>query len=209
LKRFISVLSLLLLASCGGQPARDAQTGFGQYQERHQELNQYPDWALTGRLAVDNGEKGGSGSIVWQVNGDTSRIDFHGAMGRGAWRLLMDDQGAVLETADGRIVRESKVSQLVQTEIGWAVPVVALAWWARGLAAPDGERRLDLDDNGLPERLEQQGWVVNFRRYDVFSEHPMPVRLDAHKGEYRVKLAVSEWRFGEVEPKPAEDDLGH
>jgi outer membrane lipoprotein LolB len=200
LKHFAAFVAALLLAACSGRPVHDSQqssdASLAKFGERHTVLTRRPDWVMEGRLSVDDGEEGGSGRISWQVSGLTTQIDFHAAMGRGAWRLVMSGQGAVLETADGRVLREPTVNELLQKEIGWAVPVEALSWWARGLAAPDGGDQLQLDDAGLAEQILQQGWVVNYRRYGEFVGQMMPVRLNASKGEYRVKLAVSEWRFG-------------
>jgi outer membrane lipoprotein LolB len=203
LKRLAAFVAALLLAGCSGQRVHDSQqttdAGLANYGERRAGLLHHPDWAMEGRLSIDDGEDGGSGRISWQVNGQTTKIHFHAALGRGAWRLVMNGQGATLETADGRVLREPTANELLQKEIGWAVPVDALSWWARGLAAPDSEDQLHLDDAGLPARIMQQGWTVRYRRYGEFEGQLMPVRLEANKGDYRVKLAVSEWRFGHID----------
>jgi outer membrane lipoprotein LolB len=203
LNRFTAALMALSLAGCSGQSLREIpiepDDRLARYDARHAALSELPDWTMNGRLSVDDGEDGGSGGITWQVIGDTTRIDFHAAMGRGAWRLEMSDQGAVLETADGRVLRGPATNALLQEEIGWTVPVDALAWWARGLAAPEGGEQVETDANGLAERIVQQGWTVNYRRYSLFAGSLMPVRLNANKDHYRVKLAVSEWRFGNAD----------
>ena len=201
--RISAVLFSLLIVSCSGRAVRESEgakeAGQSQFDDRRAALLRERDWVLEGRLSIDDGQEGGSGRVSWQVNGNTSRIDFHAAMGRGAWRLVMNDQGAVLETADGRVLREPTVNTLLQKEMGWLLPVDALAWWARGLAAPDGEQRLELDADGLAGQIMQQGWTVSYRRYSEFAGRMMPVRLNANKGKYRIKLAVSEWRFGKTD----------
>jgi outer membrane lipoprotein LolB len=200
LKRIAATVVSLLLVSCSGQSLRDSQQGqeerLRRYTERHAEISQQTAWSLEGRLSIDDGEDGGSGRLAWQVDGDTSRIDFHAAMGRGAWRLVSDGQGAMLETSDGRVLREPSVNALLQKEIGWTVPVDSLSWWARGLAAPGGEDQLQLDEDGNAEQIVQHGWTVSYRRYAGFGQRHLPTRLNATRDNYRVKLAVSDWRFG-------------
>jgi outer membrane lipoprotein LolB len=66
------------------------------YQTRLKELQPLDQWTLRGRLAISDGMEGGSGNLIWQNDGDKTRMSFHGAMGKGAWRLQADPSGAGL-----------------------------------------------------------------------------------------------------------------
>ena len=46
-------------------------------------------------------------------------MNFHGALGRGAWQLNADENGAVLEWADGEIHRADTVGELLEQRLGW------------------------------------------------------------------------------------------
>ncbi len=105
----------------------------------------------------------------------------------------MTPGAALLEKSDGTRTRSATVDQLIQLEIGWQVPVDALRWWVRGLAAPGALQGLELDGSGLPRRLEQQGWTIEFERYQQVGDLSMPGRLEAVNAPYRIKLAVSRW----------------
>ena len=59
------------------------------------------EWQLRGKISLDDGDRGGSGKLQWMVNPDNSTIDFHGAMGRGAWHLEIEPDLAVLTEANG------------------------------------------------------------------------------------------------------------
>ncbi|MGA9573561.1 MAG: lipoprotein insertase outer membrane protein LolB, partial [Lysobacterales bacterium] len=131
----------------------------------------------------------------WAVEPDLSELDFHGALGRGAWHLQVRTDGAVLQLADGTVQSAPRVSQLIQDRIGWSVPLEALQWWVRGLAAPGVIENETLGQEGLLVSLRQFGWSVNFNRYDSFNGLEMPVRLDASRKNYRVKLVISRWRL--------------
>jgi outer membrane lipoprotein LolB len=126
----------VLLTACATAPLSDAEQAQREplYQQRSARLEHLASWALEGRLAVSDDQDGGSGSFRWQRDGAGSRMDFHGALGRGAWRMLADKQSAELTFADGATYRAASVETLVREQVGWPVPVEMLGWWVRGLA---------------------------------------------------------------------------
>ena len=173
-------------------PAVNLQTA---YEERAGVIEAVSDWSLVGRISLDDGEEGGSGRLQWVVKPDHSMMDFHGAMGRGAWHLEIEPGGAVLRLADGNQYAADGVDALVEQQIGWPIPVEALQWWVRGLAAPGAINSQQWDEAGLLIRLEQFGWQIDFNRYTSGSGVELPVRLDARQNDYRVKLAISRWHL--------------
>jgi outer membrane lipoprotein LolB len=186
-----------LLAACAAiPPTEEAQYARAPlYEQRFAHLSQVDDWALEGRLAINDSNDGGSGQLRWRQRDGSSRMDFHGALGRGAWRLQADPQGAELEFADGRIHRAGSVDALVRAEVGWQVPVESLAWWIRGLAAPGPFQRRVLDEEGRLSELHQDGWNIEFGRYGQVGEVTMPMRMTARQDERTVKLAVRKWQL--------------
>ena len=192
---FISLAFALLNTACSTVPTGE----IGQaervllYEERSGALAGAERWALKGRLAVNDGEDGGSGHLNWQKHGQNSSMNFHGALGRGAWQLNVDGNGAVLEWADGEIHRANSVGELVLQQLGWTIPVNALAWWVRGLTAPgDWDLRI-LDQDGNIEKLSQLGWNIEYSRYRDAGSVSMPVKLTARRRSYTVKVAIQDW----------------
>jgi outer membrane lipoprotein LolB len=167
-----------------------------RYQVRLDELGKSVTWELEGRLAVNNGEDGGSGNFNWSRQADSNRMAFHGALGRGAWRLESGQDGAVLEMSDGNVYRASTVSELIRNQFGWRVPIEALEWWVRGLEAPGGTEKLELDEQGLPQKLSQFGWDIEFDRYNDSEIMAMPFKMIARHENQTVKLAVKRWSLG-------------
>lgn len=185
---------LFALNACTGvtvkEPVADKQAA---YQERAEKLNAITKWGFVGKISLDDGEQGGSGRLQWDVDQQNSVLDFHGAMGRGAWHLEIGPEGAVLREANGYEQTAARVNSLIQERMDWPIPVDALHWWVRGLAAPGNSDIEELGPQGLLVHLEQFGWSVNFNRYDSDTGVALPVRLDARRDNYRVKLAVSSW----------------
>ena len=164
-------------------------------QDRISKLKAITRWNLSGKISLDDGDRGGSGKLKWDVKRDQSELDFHGAMGRGAWHLQIGPQGALLKMADGTEQAAASVSELIQEHLGWPVPLDALQWWVRGLAAPGQIEDKQHGPEGLLSSLKQFGWSVDFTRYDSVGGMDLPVRLNATRDSYRVKLAISRWHM--------------
>ena len=63
------------------------------YEDRTSQLNATGVWGLVGKISLDDGDDGGSGRLQWSVEPGHSELDFHGAMGRGAWHLQIGQDG--------------------------------------------------------------------------------------------------------------------
>jgi len=187
---------LLALSGCTGVAVKDPNLVYKQAnQDRIRELNASAEWSLVGKISLDDGDQGGSGRLQWDVKPGYSELDFHGAMGRGAWHLQSGPHGAQLKMADGTEQTAAGVSELIQDHVGWPVPLEALQWWVRGLPAPGEIEKEQLGPDGLLINLRQFGWSVDFNRYDTVGNIELPVRLNATRDNFRVKLAISRWRM--------------
>lgn len=186
----------LVLNGCTGATVRKAGVGNEPaFQDRMASIGSIDEWRLAGKISLDDGDQGGSGKLQWRVNADDSTIDFHGAMGRGAWHLEISPEGAVLKEASGKVYQAAGADALILQQMGWPVPVEALQWWVRGLVAPGPVKHKQLDEQGLLISLSQFGWQIEFSRYRSVSGLSLPARLNAKRETYRVKLAVSRWQM--------------
>jgi len=198
--RYYAVLSLtVLLSACSSmQPVDvDERVRVNLYEMRSDQLATYGDWSMVGRLAVSNSEDGGSGHFSWKRNSGESQMDFHGALGRGAWRLQAGTQGAELELADGTVHHADSIEQLVRIQVGWEIPVDELSWWVRGLVAPGGYQERLIDREGNLSELHQNGWTIEFGGYRTFEGMSLPVKLVARQADWKVKLAIRDWELFE------------
>lgn len=194
----LMLLAVAVLPACTSLRPADTEQVLREtrYQNRYDSLAAIADWSLEGRLAVRNEDDGGSGHFQWAKMLTDDRMEFHGALGRGAWRLRADDNGAVLELADGEVHRSSTVTELVSERVGWDVPVQQLSWWVRGLAAPGSYRQRSLDDEGNLIELLQAGWHIEYGGYRSIDGVSLPIKMTARQGESSVKLAVRSWTLG-------------
>lgn len=201
-KSYTLCFIVLFLASCTGVSVKESAPGNkAAYQHRAERLGVIEEWKLVGRISLDDGDQGGSGRLQWDVKPNSSELDFHGAMGRGAWHLKIGPEAATLKEANGVEQTSPDVNGLILDNLGWQAPIDALHWWVRGLAAPGAHEELELDANGLLTSINQFGWRVRFSRYDSNTGFQLPKKLSATRDNYRVKLAISRWqmRFGHAQ----------
>lgn len=203
----VAMLALvLLLAGCAGAPLRpalpatDVAAAEAAQVRRERALARESDWSLAGRVAVSNRGKGGSGRIEWDQSGPEYGITLSAPVTRQGWQLTGDAHVARLEGLEGGPRTGPDARSLLLVATGWDIPVVALADWVRGARAPAlAPARIEYGSDGLPRRIEQDGWSIEYRWLPeaVATERQvlLPSRIDASRGEARVKLIVDEWRF--------------
>ena len=185
------------LAACSTVRPLDLEQSDRQplYEQRSARLGPLDSWTLEGRLAISDDQDGGSGFLQWRHDSGDSRMDFHGALGRGAWRLEAGQNGAQLEFADGRIYRADSIDALVRGQVGWKVPVDKLSWWVRGLAAPGKVEQWELDEAGRLSQLDQFGWSIEYGRYGAVGADTMPLKMTARQADRTVKLVIRKWEL--------------
>ena len=87
---------------------------------------------------------------------------------------------------------------------GLEIPVGALAAWAGGAradAAAFGQASLAFTADGRLARIEQDGWTIDYLGWgeqapgDGGPAMALPVRINAVRGEARVRLAIDAWSW--------------
>ena len=158
-----------------------------------------PGWVMTGRVALSNGKQGGSGQLEWTQGAGALRMLLSAPITRQNWILDVDAGGAAtLQGLPDGPLRGDDAAQLVREATGWDIPVAALGCWLRGVAAAEaalGVARIEFGTDLLPWRIEQGGWTVDYSGWkpDPFTRLPLPSRINAQRGEDRVRLVVDRW----------------
>ena len=163
--------------------------------------------AFSGRVALSNGSDGGSGRIEWWQQGDAYRVVLRAPVTRQGWSLEADAGGARLEGLEGGPRVGPDPVGLLFEATGMEVPVGALASWAAGVRADAGAygpARLEFSAAGELVRMRQGGWTIDYVRWqDPAGEAggtALPLRVDAERGQARVRLVVDDWSLGAAAP---------
>jgi outer membrane lipoprotein LolB len=184
---------LLALPACAPVAVRaPAETADDAAQaRREQALAAQPDWSFSGRVAVSQGDSGGSARIDWIQRGADFDIRLAAPITRQSWRLTRSGGVARLEGLPGGTREGGDAEALLGEATGWRLPVDHLAAWVRGARAP-GAATLASDPSGRPARIGQDGWTVEYREWDA-ADPPRPLRVFADRDAARVRLVVERW----------------
>lgn len=167
-----------------------------QQAAREAELRPRTDWSLAGRIAVSNGSNGGSGRIDWTQGRDGYRVALSAPVTRQSWQLSVDGAtgAARLEGLDGGPRSGPDAALLLREATGWDIPVTSLGDWVRGLRSPAADGAvIQFGPDLRPARIAQGGWDIAYTWPEASLDHAFPSRIDARRGDARVRLIVDQW----------------
>ena len=190
----------LLLAACAGGPARLPAPPLDPVAAEQAAAARaaLSDWTLSGRVAISNAGRGGNARIDWTQRGERYDIALSAPVTRQSWRLVGDRAGARLDGVEGGPRESADVEALLLAATGWDIPVRAMVAWVRGVPAPEagqGGFTLQPAADGLPARLVQDGWEIDYREWSPAegARPALPRRIEARRGEARVRLMADDW----------------
>ena len=195
----------VLLAGCTSiqvEPLPEGMTDQppADWADRSQSLTRFSEWELTGKLAVKQPSDSGTAIINrWRQEGETYDLSLSSSfLGMGRTELKGMPGFIELSLPDGETYTSSDPEALVEAATGWSLPINSLAWWIRGLPAPDGDYRLLFDEQNQLAVIKQSGWEIRYDRWNEFvTELPaLPARITALKGDRRVRVVISQWQPG-------------
>lgn len=170
---------LLVAAGCVVAPPRPtADDPRAAYDARVREMRDVDEWELRGRLAVKTEKRGESITMLWRRDGGQDHyINLYGPMGAGRVILTQDGDGATLRDSEGKTHHDDSAEELLYRVAGWRVPFESMQHWVLGVAAPGGERDMELDGWGRLTSLTQNGWKIRFQEYHYIDGQDMPRKL--------------------------------
>ncbi len=170
-------ISLFALAGCSGLHNRPFE-----------QVDDATRWRLEGRLAVSDGRDSGSGSVVWEQDGEHFMISLRAPISGQSWRLSGDAELCTLEGLKAYPLVAKPPEQLLERELGWNLPVAALRDWLRGRPM-DGAVALQYDELGRVSGFREAGWEIGYRDF----RDGRPMRISARKPPHQVRLAIKSW----------------
>ena len=192
--RLLLPLLLLLLTGCAATPTLvqpdDAQQA---WQTHQQQMSAIQQWQLNGRLLTITGHETWNTGINWHQQAEHYRIMLIAPLGQGSLRIDGDLEQVTLQAHDSEPQQARDPETLLARQLGWHVPLTALRYWVLGLPAP-GEYQHRINDFGLLQTLQQDGWEIEFRDYTERNGLLLPGRIFANNHQAKVRLSIGEWR---------------
>lgn len=148
-------------------------------------------FSLSGRFSLQHHGSAHSGRIDWRHDVDRDELIVSSPFGQAVAELLSDADGARLTTGDGRSYRAETPEELLQTVLGYPLPLRQLLAGLRGQGWDD--RLIERDDLGRPVHWHDQEWRVAYQ-YDSDDPQALPGKLLAERpGDLQLRLRIDAW----------------
>lgn len=181
---FVGALATLALAACAPITPRDTP--------RAAERPLMQAFLLEARLSATDGRQAASGRMEWAHTPQADRLTLLSPLGQIVARLDSGPDGARLMSADGTQRDAPSADALLPDVLGVDVPSARLPRWLQG--APDVDAQIrQLDANGRPQLVIDQGWRIDYLAYASEDAQALPARLEITRGEARIRLIIDAW----------------
>lgn len=194
-------LLLLVLFLASGCVHRGSLTPPPNVQEHQRQIQAIGNWQLAGKLGIRTADDNGSANLKWDQQLTNYQINLSGPLGQKRTIITGSADKVRLEQT-GEAAQEADTAEaLIKKSGGWTLPVTQLAYWVRGVPAPELRiTHLQQNENGLIDQLVQGGWSVNYSNYRDQNFKgailPLPGKITAEYKDVRLVLVIREWNLG-------------
>jgi len=195
--RALAALGLVcsMLAGCVSTPHRpSAPTTPSSWSERRSQLQQLPDFALTGRVAIAAGNEGFNARLQWQQREAQSEVALQGPLGVGGVHIRTDGGALSVTTTRGESLDSAAAHAELNSRLGFDPPLASLRYWLLGVPDPATQAMETLNPQGRLAGLGQDGWQIDYPAYTEAQGDQLPQRITLHHGDVRIRLIVDHWQ---------------
>jgi len=209
--KWVSVFALLFLLSACHTVPKQGETSdhegwesdsafFYEGYKQHQALTQ---WQYRAKVGVVTPDESQQANMVWVYDNNANTVRLFGPLGVGAIKIEFDEHGVVLSDRKGELHRGDSAQYLLESIVGWSIPVDALQYWLFSLPLPNLEQayRYQVDDAQNVVKLQQLGWTIEYEDYKTYFNDGWPLarkviatKQVAPEQTVTVKLITKSWK---------------
>jgi len=152
-------------------------------------LYEITDWSFSGRLAMSNDSDSFSASIVWKHQKHLDEIELSGPFGQGRTLIALTDHSVTIDDGNEQFQYYGNVDEIVTQQLGIALPVSALKYWALGLVEPE------IEYSGFENGFFQSGWQIQFQQMQLVDDNELPRKLKVENNISKLKLIIQHWEI--------------
>src|SRR5579872_5261252 len=193
--RVVILIGLILgLTSCATTTPPSNPTL--SWQNRQMVLSQIQQWQLTGKIGIQTTQNAGSATLNWTENAERHYVlSLTGPLGAGSIKLIGQPGSVEMQTADGHHYTASTPEQLLNSQLGWDLPVSYLYYWIRGIPVPDLPSQTQFDAYHRLIFLIQQNVQVQFLSYSQVGTVDLPNKIFITSPMVKAKIIIYEWKL--------------
>ncbi len=191
------LISTLALQACTHQQLtqKQAETNL---QTQLSEPTQIEHWCMSGRSAAKYADSGWQAGVHWCQVGNHSKLELSGPMGLGSVLLSYHLGELWIRESTDHVSITHQPQRLLQSRLGFSVPLSALRFWLMGIAEPGAIDYQQRDSDGQLNLLRQHDWVVIYDNYTMVDGYQLPGKIKLTKDAVSLKIVVDEWQLGEA-----------
>lgn len=151
---------------------------------------------VLGRFSVKHAEENTAGKIRWQHEKNKDNIFLMAPLGQTVAQIIRTEEGVRLIKSDKKSYYATDVESLTEKVLGWRLPLQGLKDWVLGKKTSGESRELNRNPQTYQlEKFEQNGWVIEYLRYQSTEQFSLPVRLNLSRmsPELEIRLVIDEW----------------
>ena len=156
-------------------------------------LREIEEFRMEGRLSLNTGRRGYSGTVSWEQNDDLLDFRFRGPFGFGGFRIHGDLEQLRVKTTSGDEFLLRDPEKEMTERFGWSLPVHSMRYWILGVSDPGMPASEVPAEDGLLESMEQGGWLVQYDSYGESEGLVLPRRLDMERDSVRIRVMTDRW----------------
>jgi outer membrane lipoprotein LolB len=167
------------------------------WQERATALAKIKSWNINAVMAIHThaDSESGTAHLQWQQHQQNYSLLLYGPLGMDAIKIEGHPGKVFLATADGKKFNAQTPELLLAQQTGWQLPVSNLYYWVRGLPAKNTPARMQFDAYHHLVHLNQQGWTIDFLRYNAVNQVDVPTKIILENWRMKIKIVISQWQF--------------
>jgi outer membrane lipoprotein LolB len=183
----------LTLAGCAALPPATTPVD-PEAQARHlRKLDEIGAFSITGRMAVQTEKRGFSGSLRWKHTEDGDHFALYSPLGAQVADIQSTADGVTLVTNDRKTYKADTAETLLQTTMGWSLPLTGLSDWILGRPTNSPHEIVASDAQGRLMRLKQDGWDIEYASYKTVDGTDLPGKVLLRSPQLDLKLLVEQW----------------
>lgn len=201
LTRIVITLLILLLTACSAFKSKtfpsinnDPALKYN-WQQQQTKLKEINHWQISGKISIRTPDDSVTAAInKWTQKEDDFTINLSSTFfGLGATRLVGNDQHLTIFKSDEKPLSSNQPDLLISQALGFSLPVSFLPYWIKALPTPQEFFKTQFYTNGLPKTLFQGDWKLEFSKYLLKNELPLPGKIKLQHNDTRIILVIKKW----------------
>lgn len=161
---------------------------------RQRKLRAVRKFHVLGALSITTKQQTYLANYDWQQQGDSYTIRLTSSLNAVSYVISGRPGHVVLQQSNKKPVIAKSLAQIMQTEVGYSLPLLGMRYWIFGLPAP-GKHSSKFDNYGHLQQLSQQGWQINYLIYATHAHLDLPRLLRVTGHGLAIKYVIKQWQF--------------